>query len=214
MIIFQIFYKLFLIILITLISKVSTADNKDIVFKQNDIFIIGSNLGYDFNNIDKYVFLKDINKKYNLFNFSKQSMSIYDQMDVIDNHDFKYDDKIILVLENYFLESLLFETDYKSHFCQFNKKCHNISYIPYEKIYYPIINILHIRLLNFLSENNIIYLVDNTDFYLKLQAKDIQYKIKKKLKRDFYNNNFNNNICVLNDAMQKKIKCLNNILDY
>ena len=160
MIIFQIFYKFFLIIVISLISKVSTADNKDIVFKQNNIFIIGSNLGYDFNNIDKYIFLQDINKKYNLFNFSKQSMSIYDQIDVIDNYDFKYDDKIILILENYFLESLLFETDYKSHFCQFNKKCHNIPYIPYEKIYYPIINILHIRLLNFLSENNIIYLVD------------------------------------------------------
>ena len=43
MIIFQIFYKFFLIIVISLISKVSTADNKDIVFKQNDIFIIGSN---------------------------------------------------------------------------------------------------------------------------------------------------------------------------
>ena len=181
---YQILYKCFLLIIAFFIFKnVGALETSLFNKEQGNIYIIGSNLGYELNNIDKYEFISLLEKKHNIINLSIRDISIYDQLDLFEEIPILHNDKIIILLENFYLESILFEINYIKNLCNINKKkCKKIDFVQYKDIYLPLIEILHRRLEDFFSfnnENNIIFLVDNTDFYhlkynFKLKSKDVK----------------------------------------
>ena len=181
---YQILYKCFLLIIAFFIFKnVGALETSLFNKEQGNIYIIGSNLGYELNNIDKYEFISILEKKHNLINLSIRDISIYDQLDLFEEIPILHNDKIIILLENFYLESILFEINYIKNLCNINKKkCKKIDLVQYKDIYLPLIEILHRRLENFFSfnnENQMIFLVDNTDFYhskynLKLESNDLK----------------------------------------
>jgi len=140
------------------------------------VYIVGGTLGHDLNNFNnnKYNFILKLEKKYNLINLSIPEISIYDQLNLLDsitNFDQKHD-KIIFLLENFYLESVFFEINYIKNLCENNKiKCKKFNLITYKELYLPLIDILHKRIedyFSFTNKNNIIYLVDNTSLnYIK-----------------------------------------------
>ena len=181
---YQILYKCFLLIIAFFIFKNVGAFETSLVNKEPDnIYIIGSHLGYELNNIDKYEFISILEKKHNLINLSIRDISIYDQLDLFEEIPILHNDKIIILLENFYLESILFEINYIKNLCNINKKkCKKIDLVQYKDIYLPLIEILHSRLEDFFSfnsDNTIIFLVDNTDFYhskynLKFKSNDLK----------------------------------------
>ena len=181
---YQILYKCFLLIIAFFIFKnVEALETSLVNKKQGNIYIIGSNLGYELNNIDKYEFISLLEKKHNIINLSIRDISIYDQLDLFEEIPILHNDKIIILLENFYLESILFEINYIKNLCNINKKkCKKIDLVQYKDIYLPLIEILHRRLEDFFSfnsANKIIFLVDNTDFYhskynLKLKSNDLK----------------------------------------
>ncbi len=209
---YQILYKCFLLIIAFFIFKNVGALETSLVNKeQGNIYIIGSNLGYELNNIDKYEFISILEKKHNLINLSIRDISIYDQLDLFEEIPILHNDKIIILLENFYLESILFEINYIKNLCNINKKkCKKIDLVQYKDIYLPLIEILHRRLEDFFSFNSgntIIFLVDNTDFYhskynLKLKSNDL--KISYFTNKDRYclisdiSNSVNNFNCLQN----------------
>ena len=167
---YQILYKFFLLLIAFFVFKnVEALETSLVNKKQGNIYIIGSNLGYELNNIDKYEFISLLEKKHNIINLSIRNISIYDQLDLFEEIPILHNDKIIILLENFYLESILFEINYIKNLCNINKKkCKKIDLVQYKDIYLPLIEILHSRLEDFFSfnsDNTIIFLVDNTDFY-------------------------------------------------
>ena len=167
---YQILYKFFLLLIAFFIFKnVEAAETSLVNKKQGIIYIIGSNLGYELNNIDKYELISILEKKHNLINLSIRNISIYDQLDLFEEIPILHNDKIIILLENFYLESILFEINYIKNLCNINKKkCKKIDLVQYKNIYLPLIEILHRRLEDFFSfniDNKILFLIDNTDFY-------------------------------------------------
>lgn len=181
---YQILYKFFILVIAFFILKnVEALETSLVNQKQGNIYIIGSNLGYELNNTDKYEFISILENKHNLINLSVRDISIYDQLDLFEEIPILHNDKIIIILENFYLESILFEINYIKNLCNINqKKCKNIDLVQYKKIYLPLIEILHRRLEDFFSINNgnkVIFLVDNTDFYhskysLKFKSNDLK----------------------------------------
>ena len=54
---------------------------------------------------------------------------------------------ILIILEEFYLESILYEIDYKKTICSEDEElCKNASYISYDDMYLPLISILHSRL--------------------------------------------------------------------
>ena len=181
---YQILYKFFLLIIVFFFFKnVEALETSFVNKKQGNIYIIGSNLGYELNNIEKYEFISILEQKHNLINLSIRDISIYDQLDLFEEIAILHNDKIIILLENFYLESILFEINYIKNLCNINKKkCKKIDLVQYKDIYLPLIEILHRRLEDFFSfngDNTIIFLVDNTGFYhskynLKLRSNDVK----------------------------------------
>ena len=162
---YLIFYKAFIIIIsiFYFFNNNLQADDESLSHnKENNIYIIGSNLGYELNHSKKYEIIKVLESKYNIINLSNSNISIYDQIDLVDNTFFNQQDKIIVILENFYLESVFFEQNYLKNSCKTNlKNCKNINSITYSDMYIPLIDILHKRLEDFFYNtgkyNNIIF---------------------------------------------------------
>ena len=187
---YQILYKFFLLLIILLIFKSVYASDAQLTNKnQNNIYIIGSSLGYEFNNVDKYKIISILQKKYNLINLSNHNFSIYDQLNAFEEIEIFNNDKIIILLENFYLESIFFELNYINTICNKDKKtCKKIDFIPYEKMYLPLIEILHKRLEDlFLFHNNkVVFLVSNLNIYQEnYNSESHLSKIK-----DYFNNKY------------------------
>ena len=199
---YQMLYK-FIIIIINFfifenaIALENSLDNDNV----GDIYIVGGTLGHDLNNSNnnKYNFIFRLEKKYNLINISIPEISIYDQFNLLDsitNFD-QTNDKIIFLLENFYLESIFFEINYIKHLCKNNgMKCKKFNLITYNELYLPLIEILHKRIEDFFSfanKNSIIFLVDNTTLnYTKYNIKNPNNS----LKINFFNNK--KNYCLVN----------------
>ena len=100
-------YKTFIIIIsiFYFFNNNLQADDESLSYnKENNIYIIGSNLGYELNNSKKYEIIKALELKYNIINLSNSNISIYDQIDLVDNTFFNQQDKIIVLLENFYLD--------------------------------------------------------------------------------------------------------------
>ena len=211
---YQMLYKfLIFIVAFFILKNVDALETSLVNQKQSNIYIIGSNLGYELNNIDKYEFISLLEKKHNIINLSIRDISIYDQLDLFEEIPILHNDKIIILLENFYLESILFEINYIKNLCNINKKkCKKIDLVQYKDIYLPLIEILHSRLEDFFSfnsDNTIIFLVDNTDFYhskynLKLKSNDL--KISYFTNKDRY--------CLISDINNLSVNNFNCLQNY
>ena len=211
---YLIFYKKFIIIISIFYSFNNNlqADEGSLSHnKENNIYIIGSNLGYELNNSKKYELIKVLKSKYNIINLSNSDISIYDQINLVDNTFINQQDKIIVLLEKFYLESIFFEQNYLKKSCKTNiKNCNNINLISYSDMYIPLINILHKRLEDFFYNtgkyDNIIFWVDFTDFYYERFNLAI---LKNNLVPNFFDNK--PKYCVLNSINifdNNTLKCL------
>ena len=215
---YLIFYKTFIIIISICYffnSNLQANDESLSHNKEINIYIIGSNLGYELNNFKKYELIKILKSKYSIINLSNSNISIYGQIDLVENTFFNQQDKIIVILENFYLESIFFEQNYLNDSCKTNlKNCKNINLITYSDMYIPLINILHKRLEYFFYNtgkfSNIIFLVDFTDFYFDRFNLTI---LKKQIKSNFFDNK--EKYCVLNSINNfdnNTLKCLLNAI--
>ena len=202
---YQMIYKFIITIVICVIFENAPAlENSLDNDKVGNIYIVGGTLGHDLNNNnDKYRFIFTLEKKYNLINLSIPEISIYDQLNLLDsisNFD-PTNDKIIFLLENFYLESIFFEINYIKSLCKNNEgKCKNFNLITYKELYLPLIEILHRRIedyfsfTNFTNKDSIIFLVDNTSLnYDKYNIKNLTNPLKK----HYFNSK--KNYCVIYD---------------
>ena len=89
-------------------------------------------------------------------NYSKNINSIFDQADIYEEIIQLHTNKIIIFVDKYYLESILFESDYFLLSCSRDEiMCKENKRISYNEMFYPLINILHERLLNlYFNQNN------------------------------------------------------------
>jgi hypothetical protein len=202
-------YKFLSIILINffILENVKALENTLSNEGLGKVYIIGGTLGHDLNNFNnnEYDFILKLEKKYNLINLSIPEISIYDQLNLLDsitNFD-QNDDKIIFILENFYLESIFFEINYIKNLCENNKiKCKKLNLITYKKLYLPLIDILHKRVedyFSFTNKNNVIFLVDNRKInYTKYNLDDSIASLKNK----YFNKK--NHYCVISEIDNTK----------
>ena len=126
------------------ISVEVRATSKEIDIKKNNIYIVGSNIGSKLISNHNSNFLLELQKIFNVKNFSKSNISVYDQLDILEK--IPVNSNVLILLENYYLESLLYEINYYETLCKKADQCKKISKIPYSLMYTPLINLLHKRL--------------------------------------------------------------------
>lgn len=126
------------------ISGEVRATSKEIDIKKNNIYIVGSNIGSKLISNHNSNFLLELQKIFNVKNFSKSNISVYDQLDILEK--IPVNSNVLILLENYYLESLLYEINYYETLCKKADQCKKISKIPYSLMYTPLINLLHKRL--------------------------------------------------------------------
>ena len=88
-------------------------------------------------------------KSLNLISDFKNINSIFDQADIYEEIAQQNTNKKIIFVDKYYLESILFESDYFLLSCSRDQiVCNEKKIITYNQMFYPLINILHKRLLN------------------------------------------------------------------
>lgn len=120
------------------------ATSKEIDIKKNNLYIVGSNIGSKLISNHNSNFLLELQKIFNVKNLSKADISVYDQLDILGK--IPVNSNVLILLENYYLESLLYEINYHKTLCKKANQCKKISKIPYSIMYTPLINLLHERL--------------------------------------------------------------------
>ena len=146
-----------LLFLIFIISKTFSANANNIYFINSTANNLTENDQYSLNN-----FL-DI-KNLNLISDFKNINSIFDQADIYDEIARQNTNKKIIFVDKYYLESILFESDYFLLSCSRDQiVCNEKKIITYNQMFHPLINILHKRLLNlyFNHDNKNLLLIFN-----------------------------------------------------
>ena len=117
------------------ISGEVRATSKEIDIKKNNIYIVGSNIGSMLISNHNSNFVPELQKIFNVKNFSKSNISVYDQLDILEK--IPVNSNVLILLENYYLESLLYEINYYETLCKKAYQCKKISKIPYSVMYNP-----------------------------------------------------------------------------
>ena len=131
-----------LLFLIFIISKTFSTNANNIYFINSTANNLTENYQYSLNN-----FL-DM-KSFNLISDFKNINSIFDQADIYEEIAQQNTNKKIIFVDKYYLESILFESDYFLLSCSRDQiVCNEKKIITYNQMFYPLINILHKRLLN------------------------------------------------------------------
>ena len=133
----------------------------------NNIYFINSSAN-TLTEINQYSFKNFLdNKNLNLINYSNNINSIFDQADIYEEIAQLHTKKIIIFVDKYYLESILFESDYFLLSCSRDEiMCKENKRISYNEMFHPLINILHERLLNLYFHNynqNILLIFNNID---------------------------------------------------
>lgn len=129
--------------------------SKYVLANENDkIYFINSKANIS-NEINQHSIQKLFeNNNLNLIYYGNNIFSIFDQADAYDKITKQDEDKIIIYVDKYYLESILFESDYFLISCFRDEIiCEEKQRITYNEVFYPLINILHKRLLNSYFEN-------------------------------------------------------------
>ena len=149
-----------LLFLIFIISKTFSANANNIYFINSTANNLTENDQYSLNN-----FL-DI-KNLNLISDFKNINSIFDQADIYEEIAQQNTNKKIIFVDKYYLESILFESDYFLLSCSRDQiVCNEKKIITYNQMFHPLINILHKRLLNLYFDyydQNLLLIFNNTN---------------------------------------------------
>ena len=131
-----------LLFLIFIISKTFSAN-------ANNVYFINSTAN-NLTEVDQYSLKNFLDKEsLNLINYTKNINSIFDQADIYEEISQQNTNKKIIFVDKYYLESILFESDYFLLYCSRDLKvCNKKKRITYNQVFHPLINILHKRLLN------------------------------------------------------------------
>ena len=97
------------------------ATSKEIDIKKNNIYIVGSNIGSKLITNHNSNFVLELQKIFNVKNFSKSNISVYDQLDILEK--IPVNSNVLILLENYYLESLLYEINYHETLCKKANHC-------------------------------------------------------------------------------------------
>lgn len=130
----------------------------------NNIYFINSNANI-LNEINQYSLKNFLDKKnFNHISASNNINSIFDQADMYEEIAQLHTNKILIFVDKYYLESILFESDYFLLSCSRDEIiCKDKKRISYNEMFHPLINILHKRLLNlyFNHDNDNLLLIFN-----------------------------------------------------
>ena len=149
-----------LLFLIFIISKTFSAN-------ANNIYFINSTAN-NLTEIDQYSLKNFLDmKSVNLISDFKNINSIFDQADIYEEIAQQNTNKKIIFVDKYYLESILFESDYFLLSCSRDQiVCNEKKIITYNQMFYPLINILHKRLLNLYFDyydQNLLLIFNNTN---------------------------------------------------
>ena len=131
-----------LLFLIFIISKTFSAN-------ANNVYFINSTAN-NLTEVDQHSLKNFLDKEsLNLISYTKNINSIFDQADIYEEISQQNTNKKIIFVDKYYLESILFESDYFLLSCSRDQKvCNKKKRITYNQVFHPLINILHKRLLN------------------------------------------------------------------
>ena len=168
----------------------------------NNIYFINSSAN-NLTEINQYSFKNFLdNKNLNLINYSNNINSIFDQADIYEEIAQLHTKKIIIFVDKYYLESILFESDYFLLSCSRDEiMCKENKRISYNEMFHPLINILHERLLNLYFnhyDQNLLLIFNNI-------SNDTL------LRKYFTNNSFlfkDNNYCI-GESLNQIESCIN-----
>ena len=149
-----------LLFLIFIISKTFSAN-------ANNVYFINSTAN-NLTEIDQYSLKNFLDmKSLNLISDFKNINSIFDQADIYEEIAQQNTNKKIIFVDKYYLESILFESDYFLLSCSRDQiVCNKKKIITYNQMFYPLINILHKRLLNLYFDyydQNLLLIFNNTN---------------------------------------------------
>ena len=149
-----------LLFLIFIISKTFSAN-------ANNIYFINSTAN-NLTEIDQYSLKNFLDmKSLNLISDFKNINSIFDQADIYEEIAQQNTNKKIIFVDKYYLESILFESDYFLLSCSRDQiVCNEKKLITYNQMFHPLINILHKRLLNLYFDyydQNLLLIFNNTN---------------------------------------------------
>ena len=187
-----------LLFLIFIISKTFSANANNIYFINSTANNLTENYQYSLNN-----FL-DM-KSFNLISDFKNINSIFDQADIYEEIAQQNTNKKIIFVDKYYLESILFESDYFLLSCSRDQiVCNEKKIITYNQMFYPLINILHKRLLNLYfdyHDQNLLLIFNNTN--------------NDSLLRKYFTNNsflFKDNIYCIAESLIQIEGCINEFI--
>jgi hypothetical protein len=149
-----------LLFLIFIISKTFSTN-------ANNVYFINSTAN-NLTEIDQYSLKNFLDmKSLNLISDFKNINSIFDQADIYEEIAQQNTNKKIIFVDKYYLESILFESDYFLLSCLRDQiVCNEKKIITYNQMFYPLINILHKRLLNLYFDyydQNLLLIFNNTN---------------------------------------------------
>ena len=123
--------------------------SKTVFANQNDVYFINS-MANSVIEIDQSSLKNYLDKKnLNLISYSDNINSIFDQADIYEEITQLNTNRKIIFVDKYYLESILFESDYFLLSCSRDQLiCNEKQRITYNQMFHPLINILHERLLN------------------------------------------------------------------
>ena len=141
--------------------------SKTVFANQNDVYFINS-MANSLTEIDQSSLKNYLDKKnLNLIIYSDNINSIFDQADIYEEITQQNTNKKIIFVDKYYLESILFESDYFLLSCSRDQiVCNEKKIITYNQMFYPLINILHKRLLNLYFDyydQNLLLIFNNTN---------------------------------------------------
>ena len=115
----------------------------------NNVYFINSTAN-NLTEVDQHSLKNFLDKEsLNLISYTKNINSIFDQADIYEEISQQNTNKKIIFVDKYYLESILFESDYFLLSCSRDQKvCNKKKRITYNQVFHPLINILHKRLLN------------------------------------------------------------------
>ena len=187
-----------LLFLIFIISKTFSSN-------ANNVYFINSTAN-NLTEIDQYSLKNFLDmKSLNLISDFKNINSIFDQADIYEEIAQQNTNKKIIFVDKYYLESILFESDYFLLSCSRDQiVCNEKKIITYNQMFYPLINILHKRLLNLYFDyydQNLLLIFNNTNNDTLLR-------------KYFTNNSFlfkDNNYCIAESLIQIE-GCINEFI--
>ena len=176
--------------------------SKTVFANQNDVYFINS-MANSVIEIDQSSLKNYLDKKnLNLISYADNINSIFDQADIYEEITQLNTNRKIIFVDKYYLESILFESDYFLLSCSRDQLiCNEKQRITYNQMFHPLINILHERLLNLYFnhyDQNLLLIFNNI-------SNDTL------LRKYFTNNSFlfkDNNYCI-GESLNQIESCIN-----